>query len=89
MHFSLGTLIGIVASCLTSFSYVPQVRKMWQRKSVEDVSQVTIYQMVIGCVLWFAYGIYRVDWIIIAANVVAISILIVAMILYYKYRVKK
>lgn len=56
---------------------------------MEDVSQITIFQMAIGCVLWFAYGIYRVDLIIIAANVVAISILIAALALFYKYRVKK
>lgn len=89
MHFPLGTLTGIVASCLTSFSYVPQVRKMWRRKSVEDVSQITILQMAIGCLLWEAYGIFRVDWIIIGANIVAISILIAALALFYKYRVKK
>jgi MtN3 and saliva related transmembrane protein len=88
MDFPTGTVIGIVASCLTSFSYVPQVKKMLQRKSVEDVSQLTIYQMVIGCLLWLAYGIYRVDWIIISANIVAISILFTALALYYKYRVK-
>jgi MtN3 and saliva related transmembrane protein len=88
MEFSAGTIVGIVASCLTSFSYVPQVRKMWQRKSVEDVSQITMYQMVIGCLLWLAYGIFRIDWIIISANIVAITILFTALVLYYKFKRK-
>jgi MtN3 and saliva related transmembrane protein len=86
MEFSIGTLVGIVASCLTSFSYVPQVKKMWQRKSVEDVSQITIYQMVIGCLLWLGYGIFRTDWIIIVANIVALSVLAAALALYYKFK---
>ena len=89
MEFSVGTAVGIVASCFTSFSYVPQVRKMWRRKSVEDVSQTTMYQMIIGCLLWEAYGIYKVDWIIIAANIIAIVILGAALALFYKFRVKR
>ena len=88
MNFIFGTLIGIIAACLTSFSYMPQVRKMWLRKSVNDVSPTTIYQLGIGCVLWLIYGIYRIDFVIIAANIVMISFLTTALALYYRYRIK-
>jgi MtN3 and saliva related transmembrane protein len=89
MDFSFGTVIGIVAALLTSFSYVPQVRKMWLRKSVGDVSNITIFQMSLGCLLWLTYGISRTDFIIIGANVVAIFTLVIGIVLYYRYRVKE
>lgn len=88
MEFSFWTVIGIVAACLTSFSYVPQVSKMWRRKSVNDVSAVTICQMGVGCLLWLIYGISLTDFVIIGANVVAMVILITALVLYQHYRVK-
>jgi MtN3 and saliva related transmembrane protein len=88
MEFSFWTIIGIVAALLTSFSYVPQVRKMWRTKSVSDVSSTTIFQMGLGCLLWLVYGISRTDFIIISANVVAIVTLVIAVVLYYRYRVK-
>jgi len=88
MVFSLWTIVGIVAALFTSFSYVPQVRKMWVRKSVEDVSHITIYQMGIGCLLWLIYGISLTDFVIIGSNVVAELIIGTALVLYYRYRVK-
>ena len=83
------TIVGTVAAVLTSFSFVPQVRKMWQRRSVRDVSNITIFQMTAGNTLWLAYGIGRRDAVIIGANIIAIAILIIALALYYRFRVKE
>jgi MtN3 and saliva related transmembrane protein len=88
MDFTVWTIVGIVASLLTSFSYVPQVRKMWRRKSVGDISNITIFQMITGCILWLLYGIGRRDPVIIGANIVALSILAIGTFLYYHYKVK-
>ena len=88
MNFVFGTLIGIVAACFTSFSFLPQVRKMWIRKSSSDVSHITMYQMAVGCTLWLIYGIYKVDFVMIMANVVMISLLTIALVLYYRYSLK-
>lgn len=89
MDFSFWTIIGILAALLTSFSYVPQVRKMWQRRSAKDVSNITIFQMGLGCILWLIYGISLTDFVIIGANVVAIGTLVTGIVLYYRYRVKE
>jgi MtN3 and saliva related transmembrane protein len=88
MEFSFWTIIGIVAALLTSFSYVPQLRKMWVRRSAKDVSNITMLQLMIGCVLWLIYGVFRRDMIIIGANVVAVISLAIGLALYYRYRVK-
>jgi MtN3 and saliva related transmembrane protein len=89
MHIEAWTIIGVVAATFTSFGFVPQVRKMWRRRSARDVSHITLFQMMIGCLLWLAYGLVRRDIIIIIANVVAIAVLVVGVILYYRFREKK
>jgi len=88
MDFSFWTIIGIIAALLTSFAFVPQVRKMWRRKSAKDVSHITMFQLMIGCVLWLVYGISRHDPVIIGANCVGVAILMVGIVLYYRYHVK-
>ncbi len=89
MDFSFWTVIGIIAALLTSFSYVPQVRKMWRRRSVMDISPMFMFQLMIGCVLWLVYGISLTDYVIIGANVVAVTTLVFGLVLYYRYRVKE
>ncbi|MGD0794840.1 MAG: SemiSWEET family transporter [Dehalococcoidales bacterium] len=88
MEFSFWTIVGIVAALLTSFSYIPQLRKMWVRRSAKDVSNITMLQLMIGCALWLIYGVFRRDMIIIGANVVAVISLAIGLALYYRYRVK-
>lgn len=89
MDFSFWTVIGIIAALLTSFSYVPQVRKIWRRRSVMDISPMFMFQLMIGCVLWLVYGISLTDYVIIGANVVAVTTLVIGLVLYYRYRVKE
>ena len=88
MDLTVWTIIGIVAALLTSFSFVPQVRTMWRRRSAKDVSNITMLQLMVGCALWLVYGISRHDFVIIGANVVAIATLVVGLALYYRYHVK-
>jgi MtN3 and saliva related transmembrane protein len=80
------TIIGPVAAAFTSFGFVPQVRKMWTRRSARDVSQITFIQMMLGYTLWLTYGIVRQDVIIVAANCIALAVLAVGVVLYYRYR---
>lgn len=89
MNDYLWTVIGVAAAALTSFSFVPQVRKMWRRRSARDVSNITMFQLTAGNGLWLTYGIGRHDAVIIGANIIAISILIVGIILYYRFHVKE
>jgi MtN3 and saliva related transmembrane protein len=88
MHSLVWTLVGTAAAALTSFSFVPQVRKIWRRRSARDVSHITMFQLTIGNTLWLVYGIARRDAVIIGANIIAISILIIGLVLYYRFRVK-
>jgi MtN3 and saliva related transmembrane protein len=80
------TGVGTVAAILTSFSFIPQVVKMWQSKSVGDLSPVTFIQFSLGAALWTAYGVHRQDPIVIGANLVVLATLMVALSLYYRHK---
>jgi len=78
------TIVGIAASLMTMFGFVPQIIKMWKTHSVKDVSGLTIIQFIVGAALWMLYGIHRRDFIIIGANAISLAIVLIAGGLYLK-----
>jgi MtN3 and saliva related transmembrane protein len=78
-------VIGSMAAVLTMFSFLPQIVKIIRKKSASDVSLATILQLSLGVSLWIAYGIARKDLIIIIANVVTLSTLVILLYLYFNY----
>ena len=75
---------GVCAAVLTSLSYIPQVRKAWQRGSTSDLSLKMLVALAAGLVLWIGYGLLRSDWVIVAANRVGASLS--ASVLAFKFR---
>lgn len=49
--------IGLVAACLTTFSFLPQAIRIWRTRSARDVSLVMYMMMTSGSVMWLIYGI--------------------------------
>lgn len=78
-------VIGALGAVLTTFGFVPQVIKMWRSKSVSDISLLTFIQFIIGVFFWAIYGIHQNDPIIISANIVSLSVLIIGILLYFRY----
>jgi len=83
------TIIGISAAFLTMFGFVPQCLKMWRTKSVKDVSGLTLFQFSVGVSLWMIYGIHLKDYIIIGANAISLTSLLIALGLYIKLNQKR
>jgi MtN3 and saliva related transmembrane protein len=77
--------VGAVAATLTSFGFVPQIMKMWQTKSVRDVSLFTLFQMISGVTLWAIYGAHIKDPVVLIANLVSFSTLAIAIVIYLHY----
>lgn len=75
------SLIGIIAALLTSFGFTPQIIRICQRRSAEDVSLLMLLQFAAGLSLWTAYGIYLGDPIIIGANIAGLAQVTVAIVL--------
>jgi MtN3 and saliva related transmembrane protein len=80
---------GGVAAVLTASAFVPQIVKSIKLRSVRDVSLLTIVQFLLGVFLWLAYGLYRRDIIIIAANAFTAVSLLILLFLHARYEGRK
>lgn len=82
----LWVVIGGTAAVLTMFSFLPQIIKIIRNKSVNDLSLITLFQFSLGVSLWALYGFHIKDMIIIVANLVTLSELIIILFFYFKFR---
>ncbi len=80
-------ILGLAAAIITTFTFLPQVIKVWKEKSAKDVSSLMFIIAITNEVLWIGYGILRNDWIIIATN--AILMIMAIAILYFKQKFDK
>ncbi len=74
--------IGFGAATCTTLAFVPQVLKVWQTKSVADISLTMYLVFFIGLVQWFTYGLLLHSWPIILAN--AVTMLLAGAVLVMK-----
>ncbi len=81
-------IVGLAAAFLTMFGFLPQVIKIYRTKSVGDISLLALVQFSIGIFLWLLYGIHLKNFVIILANSVTFVILIVGLMLYWRYKAK-
>ncbi|HRH50287.1 MAG TPA: SemiSWEET family transporter [Panacibacter sp.] len=78
---------GYAGSFLSSITFIPQVYKAWQSKSVGDLSVWMILIVVTSTILWLVYGIGISSRPVIIANSVILSFSLV--LLYFKFTFKK
>jgi MtN3 and saliva related transmembrane protein len=50
--------MGIVAGALTTFSLLPQLFKVFRRRSAKDLSRTWLVTSGVGFALWTGYGYY-------------------------------
>ena len=75
-------MIGLIAGCLTTFGFIPQVVKVVKSKDTESISLVMYVMSVTGMSLWLIHGIYQGDVALIIAN--SVSVTLAGIILAYK-----
>ncbi|MEK9602927.1 MAG: SemiSWEET transporter [Flavobacteriaceae bacterium] len=64
-------IIGLVAATLTTLAFVPQVFKIWKKRSAKGVSVSMYLIMLIGISMWFWYGVLINSIAVMAANLVS------------------
>lgn len=79
--------IGYFGSFLTSITFIPQVYKSWQSKSVGDLSIWMILIVVTSTLVWLVYGFAINSGPVISANLVVLFLTLV--LLYFKLSFKK
>ena len=68
----IASLTGYIAAALTTFSFVPQVLRVWRTRSVADISLGMYFVYTIGIAIWLVYGILIMSWPIILSNIVTL-----------------
>jgi MtN3 and saliva related transmembrane protein len=86
-QMNLPTIIGTVAACCTTVSYLPQLKKCWDTGSAGDLSLKMFLVLASGIALWVIYGFLQRDAVIIVAN--AISLVLLMGILFFKLRERR
>jgi MtN3 and saliva related transmembrane protein len=79
-------IIGWLAACGTTLSFVPQVLLALRTRDVSGISIPMYVTFCVGVALWIAYGFCRHSLPIIGANVVTLSLALVILFLTVKYR---
>mgnify|MGYP002789115246 CR=1 FL=1 len=80
-------IVGHFGSFLSSITFMPQVYKAWQSKSVGDLSIYTILIVTFSTVVWLVYGIGYTLWPVIICN--SIICVLSLVLLYFKLTFKK
>ena len=68
--------IGIIAACLTTGAWLPQVFKTFTTRSARDFSWGYLVMFLCGVFLWAIYGFMRHDIAVIGANVVTLILVL-------------
>ena len=83
---NLADLIGSLAACLTTVSFVPQAWLTFKTRDVSGVSLAMYSVFTVGVALWLAYGLLLRSWPMVIANAItlALALMILAMKLVYR-----
>jgi MtN3 and saliva related transmembrane protein len=77
--------IGSTAAVCTTVSFVPQLVRVWQRKSARDISLTMFLLFSFGVACWLVYGLGIGSTPIVAANVVTLALALAILALKIRY----
>lgn len=79
--------IGYFGSFLTAITFIPQVYKSWQTKSVGDLSSWMVAIVITSAIVWLIYAFAISSGPVIVAN--SVVLLLTLVLLYFKFRFQK
>jgi len=78
-------VIGLIAACLTTYAFLPQVYKTWKTKDVSGFSLPTFSLFFVGIIFWLVYGILKGSLSMILANTITLVSSFTLLVFIYKY----
>jgi len=79
--------LGFVAAICTTSAFIPQAVKVWRYRTASDISSGMYVILIIGLLLWLAYGVLLGAWPIIIAN--GVTLLLAGSILVMKFHFER
>jgi len=77
--------IGSVAAVCTTASFLPQLIRVWQRKSARDISLSMFLLFSLGVAGWLVYGFGIGSGPVIAANGITLVLAVAILVLKLRY----
>ena len=83
---SLLSILATVFGIIMGLANIPQVYKIFKRKSAKDISSTTAILLLIGSFVWLAYGFEIKNIPVICGNSTGIIVLIILLIGWWRYK---
>jgi MtN3 and saliva related transmembrane protein len=80
-------IVGHFGAFLSSVTFIPQVYKAWQSRSVGDLSLLMMFIVFTSTIVWLVYGVTLNLWPVIIAN--GIICVLSLTLIYFKFAFKK
>ena len=74
MTLQLHDIVGTVAACLTTVSFVPQAWLSFRTRDVSGVSLGMYSVFTVGVAMWLVYGLLLSAWPIVIANAITLGL---------------
>jgi MtN3 and saliva related transmembrane protein len=74
MTLQLHDIVGTVAACLTTVSFVPQAWLSFRTRDVSGVSLGMYSVFTVGVAMWLVYGLLLTAWPIVIANTITLGL---------------
>jgi len=78
--------IGLIAGCMTTSAFVPQVVKTYGTRSVKDISLRMYIFLCSGISLWIIYGIITETIAVIVANIASLMLTTAILVMKMVYK---
>ena len=85
MTIPLHDLIGSLAACLTTASFIPQAWQTFRSRDVSGISLGMYSLFTAGVALWLVYGLLLMAWPIIIANVITTSLALAILVMKLRF----
>ena len=82
----MSDLIGYIAACLTTLSFLPQALHTFRTRDVRGISLGMYALFTAGVALWLVYGLLLAAWPIVAANAVTLALALAILVMKLRYR---
>lgn len=79
-------LIGTIAACLTTASFVPQAWHSFRTRDVRGISLGMYSLFTLGVALWLVYGILLQAWPLIVSNAITTCLALAILAMKLRYR---
>jgi len=82
---TLLAILAAISGSVMTFASLPQIYKIYKRKSAKDISAISYSFYVLGGTIWLLYGIELNSYAVILSNSLSVATSIPVLIGYFLY----